>query len=112
MRGSFLVIRLNLLILLALPLLCAAQTRRALLIGIDTYQPAGTTAEHPAGCAYGRCELGTFENLAGCGQRCAVDGRSADQPEVRISCRAGCVVDQSSGAAAATGNESAAGSTD
>lgn len=42
-----------------------AQTRRALIIGIDTYQPAGTTADHPAGCVYGRCELGTFENLEG-----------------------------------------------
>lgn len=41
------------------------QTRRALLIGINTYQPAGTTAQHPAGCIYGRCELGTFENLDG-----------------------------------------------
>ncbi|HEY2468656.1 MAG TPA: caspase family protein [Terracidiphilus sp.] len=41
------------------------QTRRALLIGIDTYQPTGTTAQHPAGCIYGRCELGTFENLDG-----------------------------------------------
>ena len=43
----------------------SAETQRALLIGINTYQPAGTTAEHPAGCAYGRCELGTFENLDG-----------------------------------------------
>ena len=43
----------------------AAQTRRALLIGIDTYQPAGTQAQHPAGCIYGRCELGAFENLGG-----------------------------------------------
>lgn len=42
-----------------------AQTKRALLIGINTYQPAGTTAQHPAGCAYGRCELGSFENLDG-----------------------------------------------
>ena len=42
-----------------------AQTRRALLIGIDTYQPKGTTAQHPAGCIYGRCELGSFENLEG-----------------------------------------------
>jgi hypothetical protein len=42
-----------------------AQTQRALLIGINTYQPAGTTADHPAGCIYGRCELGTFENLDG-----------------------------------------------
>ena len=41
------------------------QSRRALLIGINTYQPAGTTAEHPAGCIYGRCELGAFENLEG-----------------------------------------------
>jgi hypothetical protein len=43
----------------------AAQARRALLIGIDTYQPAGTSAQHPAGCIYGRCELGAFENLDG-----------------------------------------------
>jgi hypothetical protein len=42
-----------------------AQTRRALIIGIDTYQPAGTTAQHEAGCTYGRCELGSFENLQG-----------------------------------------------
>jgi hypothetical protein len=42
-----------------------AETQRALLIGIDTYQPAGTTAEHPAGCVYGRCELGSFQNLDG-----------------------------------------------
>jgi len=45
--------------------LAVAQTQRALLIGINTYQPAGTTADHPAGCIYGRCELGTFENLDG-----------------------------------------------
>jgi hypothetical protein len=43
----------------------SAETQRALLIGINTYQPAGTTAEHPAGCIYGRCELGTFQNLDG-----------------------------------------------
>ncbi|MGB7136195.1 MAG: caspase family protein, partial [Acidobacteriaceae bacterium] len=42
-----------------------AQTRRALLIGINTYQPPGSTAQHPAGCAYGRCELGSFPNLDG-----------------------------------------------
>lgn len=42
-----------------------AQTRRALLIGINTYQPKGTSAQHPAGCVYGRCELGRFENLEG-----------------------------------------------
>jgi len=45
--------------------MAASQTQRALLIGINTYQPAGTTAEHPAGCIYGRCELGSFENLDG-----------------------------------------------
>ncbi len=45
--------------------LCAAQTQRALLIGINTYQPAGTAAEHPASCVYGRCELNAFQNLDG-----------------------------------------------
>lgn len=43
----------------------AAQTQRALLIGINMYQPPGTTAEHPAGCTYGRCELQAFQNLDG-----------------------------------------------
>ena len=42
-----------------------AQTQRALLIGINTYQPQGTEAQHAAGCIYGRCELGRFENLEG-----------------------------------------------
>jgi hypothetical protein len=42
-----------------------AQTKRALLIGINTYEPAGTRAQHPDGCTYGRCELGYFENLDG-----------------------------------------------
>lgn len=42
-----------------------AQTKRALLVGINTYQPPGTQAEHPPGCTYGRCELGAFENLDG-----------------------------------------------
>jgi hypothetical protein len=41
------------------------QTTRALILGIDTYQPAGTTAQHDATCTYGRCELGSFENLEG-----------------------------------------------
>jgi hypothetical protein len=41
------------------------QTQRALLIGINTYQPEGTQASHPAGCIYGRCELGHFDNLDG-----------------------------------------------
>jgi Caspase domain len=43
----------------------AAQTRRALLIGINTYEPAGTSPSHPPGCVYGRCELGQFDNLDG-----------------------------------------------
>jgi len=43
----------------------AAQTQRALLIGINTYEPPGTTPRHPPGCVYGRCELGYFENLEG-----------------------------------------------
>ena len=51
--------------LLLFPALACAQTSRALLIGIDTYEPPGTTAQHPSGCAYGRCELGSFDNLAG-----------------------------------------------
>ncbi len=42
-----------------------AQTQRALLIGINMYEPPGTSAQHPAGCVYGRCELGHFENLDG-----------------------------------------------
>jgi hypothetical protein len=42
-----------------------AQTKRALILGIDTYQPVGTVAQHEAGCTYGRCELGSFENLEG-----------------------------------------------
>jgi hypothetical protein len=42
-----------------------AQTQRALLIGIDTYEPPGTSPHHPPGCVYGRCELGYFENLEG-----------------------------------------------
>ena len=42
-----------------------AQTKRALILGIDTYQPAGTAAQHDATCTYGRCELGNFPNLEG-----------------------------------------------
>lgn len=61
------LMRLKLFILwLAFPaLLCSAQTKRALLIGINTYQPEGTNARHLAGCTYGRCELAKFENLEG-----------------------------------------------
>ena len=43
----------------------AGQTKRALLIGINTYHPAGTQAQHPAGCIYGRCELAALDNLQG-----------------------------------------------
>ena len=56
-------------LLILLSVLCgrqaSPQTQRALLIGINTYQPAGTQAQHAAGCIYGRCELGQFENLDG-----------------------------------------------
>jgi hypothetical protein len=57
-------------VLVLVSLLCTlgaahSQTRRALILGIDTYQPAGTTAQHDASCTYGRCELGSFENLEG-----------------------------------------------
>ncbi len=56
-------------LLVTFSLVCAtvapAQTRRALLIGINTYEPPGTSASHPPGCVYGRCELGYFENLDG-----------------------------------------------
>ena len=55
-------------VLCALTVLVAAapaQTKRALILGINTYQPAGTTAQHDPGCTYGRCELGSFENLEG-----------------------------------------------
>ena len=51
--------------LLCLACSAPAQTRRALIIGIDLYQPAGTTATHEASCTYGRCELGSFQNLEG-----------------------------------------------
>jgi hypothetical protein len=58
------------LLIPALVLTCAigaahAQVRRALLIGINTYQPAQTVAKHPAGCSGGRCDLPTFDNLDG-----------------------------------------------
>jgi hypothetical protein len=42
-----------------------AQTRRALLIGINLYQPPQTTAAHPAGCAGGRCDVSALPNLDG-----------------------------------------------
>jgi len=42
-----------------------AQVRRALLIGINTYQPSETKAQHPDGCTGGRCDLPMFANLDG-----------------------------------------------
>ena len=39
--------------------------RRALLVGINLYQPEGTMAQHPAGCQGGRCDLPVFGNLDG-----------------------------------------------
>lgn len=42
-----------------------SETRRALLIGINTYQPPQTTAQHPQGCTGGRCDLPQFDNLDG-----------------------------------------------
>jgi hypothetical protein len=64
------LIRIRLLISCAFLLLITArgslaQVRRALLIGINTYQPSQTTAQHPAGCTGGRCDLPVFENLDG-----------------------------------------------
>ncbi len=39
--------------------------KRALLIGINTYQPAATSAKHSPGCHGGRCDLPTYPNLRG-----------------------------------------------
>jgi|GEM_PF-1033923 len=39
--------------------------RRALLVGINLYQPEGTEAQHPDGCHGGRCDLPQFKNLEG-----------------------------------------------
>ncbi len=39
--------------------------RRALLVGINVYQPEGTKAKHPDGCVGGRCDLPAFGNLDG-----------------------------------------------
>src|ERR1700721_10493 len=59
-------LRLCIVLLSAPALLCsAAQSKHALLIGINTYQPDGTMAQHSDGCTYGRCELAKFENLEG-----------------------------------------------
>jgi hypothetical protein len=56
---------LPLALLLAFAATASAQTKRALILGIDTYQPTGTTAQHDPTCTYGRCELGSFQNLEG-----------------------------------------------
>lgn len=42
-----------------------AQTKRALLIGIDLYQPPNTVAKHPPGCRGGRCDVTEYPNLEG-----------------------------------------------
>jgi hypothetical protein len=42
-----------------------AGTKWALLIGINTYQPAGSTAQHQAGCVSGRCDVEMYQNLEG-----------------------------------------------
>jgi hypothetical protein len=43
----------------------AGGTKRALLVGVDLYEPTGTQAQHPAGCHGGRCDLPVFKNLDG-----------------------------------------------
>ncbi len=43
----------------------AGGAKRALLVGIDLYEPTGTQAQHPAGCHGGRCDLPVFNNLDG-----------------------------------------------
>jgi hypothetical protein len=40
-------------------------TKRALLVGINLYQPTGTKAQHPNGCHGGRCDLPQFADLKG-----------------------------------------------
>ncbi|HTW48873.1 MAG TPA: caspase family protein [Acidobacteriaceae bacterium] len=55
-------------LLLCLPVVAVslhAQTRRALLIGINLYQPPHTAAAHPAGCVGGRCDVSALPNLDG-----------------------------------------------
>jgi hypothetical protein len=53
------------LCLLSVSALSQAQVKRALLVGINTYQPANTNAIHPAGCSGGRCDLPAYPNLDG-----------------------------------------------
>jgi hypothetical protein len=43
----------------------ASGAKRALLVGIDLYEPTGTQAQHPSGCHGGRCDLPVFQNLDG-----------------------------------------------
>jgi hypothetical protein len=42
-----------------------SHTMRALLVGINQYEPAGTQPTHPAGCQGGRCDLPHFADLHG-----------------------------------------------
>lgn len=69
MKRSFLT--LGVFLWLAVGALSQAPAKRALIIGIDTYQPVGATAQRLLGCAYGqndaegRCKLGVFPNLEG-----------------------------------------------
>lgn len=51
-------------LLIAGPLL-TAQAKRALLIGINLYQPPHTRAVHPPGCTGGRCDITEYPNLDG-----------------------------------------------
>ena len=67
--------------LLALDLYASGQSKYALLIGIDTYQPANTTVKHPAGATTGRFAPGAplFQQSGWSHLRCCFDARSADQ---------------------------------
>ena len=42
-----------------------SHTMRALLVGINQYEPAGMQPTHPTGCQGGRCDLPHFANLKG-----------------------------------------------
>ncbi len=66
MKACTVTLAVCLMVACSLPL--RAETpgaKRALLVGINLYEPAGTTAEHPAGCSGGRCDLPVFKNLDG-----------------------------------------------
>src|ERR1700677_406575 len=62
--------RIKFLLVLLLAFFCAltsghAQTKRALLIGVDTYQPKGTHVAHNPSSDQGRFALPQFEDLDG-----------------------------------------------